>query len=552
MAVITPNTDVILLKVPLEADNANQLTFANATAQFNYFNGLSGKLELEKFTYSRKDGVLRVPLGYDSAIAFNYVMYRNTSYSNKWFYAFITGVEYLNDGVTALSIKTDVWQTWQFSIGYPRMFVEREHTNNDTAGNNTLPENVELGEYVKNSVTATPEIGTSTMMYAVGVSEIVGSLSKNGSAVTPAGRINGLPNGLFFIFTDTISKLQRISEIYDNAGKASAIYTMFVFPKQILYVRQGDTGLWAYTSGVEWNYSSSSLTVTISDLYIPTDNDMVGTISENFSITAPTTVGMTYTPRNNKLLTYPYCFFNVSNNCGTTVTYKYEDFNGNPNFNLEGVFDVGCSTKLYPTNYKNMTLSTDNPYEYGVTGGKYPTISWNSDSYTNWITQNAVNIGLGFTGAALGAIGGLATGHLGVAGASLYTGITGAVSQLYKASLMPDQAKGNTNTGDLNYTAHQNKFTVFPLSIKPEYAKVIDDYFDMFGYKTNRVKQPNITGRRNWNYVKTIGCCIEPNIPLFNVPQEDLQEIKSMFDKGITLWHNPTTFMDYSQTNDII
>jgi hypothetical protein len=69
----------------------------------------------------------------------------------------------------------------------------------------------------------------------------------------------------------------------------------------------------------------------------------------------------------------------------------------------------------------------------------------------------------------------------------------------------------------------------------------------MFGYKVNRVKVPNITGRRNWNYVKTIGCYIDADIP-----QTDLEQIKEMFDRGITLWHNPATFVDYSQNNDII
>ena len=57
MAVITPNTDVILLKVPLEINDNNQLTFANATAQYNYFNGLTKKT-FEKFTYQRKDNTI--------------------------------------------------------------------------------------------------------------------------------------------------------------------------------------------------------------------------------------------------------------------------------------------------------------------------------------------------------------------------------------------------------------------------------------------------------------------------------------------------------------
>jgi hypothetical protein len=85
------------------------------------------------------------------------------------------------------------------------------------------------------------------------------------------------------------------------------------------------------------------------------------------------------------------------------------------------------------------------------------------------------------------------------------------------------------------------------MSIKAEYARCADEFLSQFGYKCNRVKVPNITGRRNWNYVKTVGCYIEADIP-----QDDLQNIKNMFDRGITFWHNPATFADYSQNNDII
>lgn len=85
------------------------------------------------------------------------------------------------------------------------------------------------------------------------------------------------------------------------------------------------------------------------------------------------------------------------------------------------------------------------------------------------------------------------------------------------------------------------------MSIRAEYARMIDDYFTMFGYKTNRLKVPNITGRANWNYVKTKGCNV-----IGNVPQDDLQEIKTMFNRGVTIWHNTSTFMDYSQNNAIV
>lgn len=534
MAAITPQTDVYLLKVPLEMDETNQLTFANKTAQFNYFNSLP-KLSVDDFTYQRKDGTIRYGANFDDIMQYNYVMYRNDAYSNKVFYAFISNMEYLNDGVTAISIKTDVWQTWQFDLQYKRTFVEREHVNDDTVGANTIPENLELGEYVTNTYGSSNIGGGGTMWYGVGVSKIVGTLS-----ATPSNMINGLPNGLFYIFVDSATDLQSIAQMYDDAGRAEDLYTMFVFPQSLLM--SGST--WKYQSGT-WSYTGTNYNTSF-DIYVPTSNTTVGEISTNIEIPLPTFVGKTYVPRNNKLKTFPYCYFNITNNAGTTVTYHYEDFDGKPKFNVDGVLNVGCAIKLYPTNYKNMS-SSDNSYEYGINGGKFPTISWNSDSYTNWLTQNAVNIPNEIGHIALTTGVNAAYGNTLGAASSLLSGVGNTVASVYRASLMPNQVKGNTNVGDLNFTAHANKFTYYDLSIKPEYARIIDDYFDMFGYKVNRVKVPNVTGRTNWNFVKTIGCYIDADIP-----QGDLQEIKDMFDRGVTFWHNPSTFADYSQSNTIV
>lgn len=541
MAVITPQSDVMLVKVPLEIDNNNQLTFANATAQFNYFNSLP-KISYDDFTYIRKDGVLRIPAVMDDILSYNYVMYRNDAYSSKWFYAYITGMEYVNDSVTDVSIATDTFQTWQFDLSYKRTFVEREHVNDDTAGTHTLPENLETGEYVKNYAIATPEIAPSDIMFCVGVSDVIGTLSPK-----PASTINGLPNGLFYIFTESTADLHSIADMYDWAGKADAIYTMFVFPKILLYT--GST--YAYQSAT-WSYSDAGHSQVLNSLYVPTTSSGVGQIATNYTISKPDKIANTYTPKNKKLLCYPYCFLNVTNNSGTTVEYRYEDFNGNPKFNVDGVLSVGCATKLYPINYKKMELTGDNTYDYGLNGGKYPSVSWNSDSFTNWITQNSVNmnanVGIRALTAGMGAVGfGGIGGALATAGGTALFNIAQNVKETVQASRMPDQARGNLNVGDLNYSKHKNSFTFLPLSIKPEYAKVIDDFFSMFGYKVNEVKVPNITGRRNWNYVKTVGCYIEADIP-----QDDLQQIKLMFDKGITFWHNPATFCDYSQNNDII
>jgi hypothetical protein len=85
------------------------------------------------------------------------------------------------------------------------------------------------------------------------------------------------------------------------------------------------------------------------------------------------------------------------------------------------------------------------------------------------------------------------------------------------------------------------------MSINDEYAKIIDDYFSMFGYKVNSLKLPELFSRKSWNYIKTIDCNYTADIP-----QEDLQKIKAMFNNGITFWHDVNTFYDYSQLNYII
>ena len=81
-----------------------------------------------------------------------------------------------------------------------------------------------------------------------------------------------------------------------------------------------------------------------------------------------------------------------------------------------------------------------------------------------------------------------------------------------------------------------------------EFARIIDDFFTQYGYKVNRLKIPNITGRQNWNYVKTVEAIVDG----LNVPEKYIKEFERMLNNGITFWHNPSTLKDYSQSNNII
>ena len=544
MAAITPNTDLILLKVPLEIDDTNQLTFANATAQYNYFNGLTSKKVYDKFTYQRKDGVIRINDCMDDLVEYNYVMYRNTNYSNKWFYAYITGLEYVNDGVTAVSIKTDCYQTWMFDLTFKTCFVEREHVNDDTIGVHTLPENLELGELVQNSSTkfepdktvwtnGKTEQLTNKFMITFQVSE----LPTGSYGISSPHRYNGVYSGLFFLGVKTPADATSLIYKYASESKSNAIISIFMSPT-------------AFFDGCQFaNIMTSYGNVTV---YYPVEDSLTSPMSDsNYTITRPSTLNG-YTPKNNKMFTYPFSYITVDNNAGVCITERFENFatSASPSYYMSGALGQGCSIKLSPIGYKGQQTDAEN-YEESVTAMKLPICGWASDYYTNWLTQNALNIPLTIA-STVGAVGlSIVTGGTGLAvtGAAMLsagTQIGNLLNEKYKASLVPDQAHGNANASDINIAAQQF-FTVKCMSVKSEYAKVIDDYFSMFGYLVNSVKLPNITGRTNWNYVKTIGCYI-----MADIPQEDLQNIKNMFDKGVTFWHNPSTFGDYSQTNTIV
>ena len=122
---LTPSTKLRLIKTPIEIDNKNQLTFNNKTEQRDYFLSLP-HLEIDEISYQRKDNMVYFPEHIDKLINYNYVMYLNENYTNKWIYAFITRMEYENDFNTKIYITTDVFQTWQFDITFKESFIERE------------------------------------------------------------------------------------------------------------------------------------------------------------------------------------------------------------------------------------------------------------------------------------------------------------------------------------------------------------------------------------------------------------------------------------------
>ena len=550
---ITPQTDIYLLKCPIEADNRNQINFANATAQYNYFSSLP-KLVIDNCTYQRHDDVMRLPYHIDDIIQYNYVMYRNEAYGNKWFYAFITNMEYSSDHMTFVYIKTDVFQTWQFDLTYMKSFVKREHTNNDAVGANILDEGLNTGEYIVNGFSEFYyQSNTQDYWIAVQLSDSVSGMP------FPNNRTyNGIPQGCWTLLLDPADaqNVNRFIRRFDRDGKADAITAMYILPKRFA----------PQNTLIGQSITDPNGDLVVDMWYLP--NSTTATTLGAYWWDRNTTING-YTPKNNKLFCYPYNYLMISNNAGDDTVYHWEDFSSSQaHFTMRGVATQGCQIRITPSNYKNTDL--DGGYVWSSTASTIPLLSWNSDYYLNWQAKNGFKSGYNSSSSyvsdymsagqdvsaatAAGNLGDVVTPENAMTGISktlstfgqMFSSIMSEVSGGYSASITPDETRG-TVTGDLTYSLGKNSFVGYKMSIKAEVARMIDDYFSMYGYRTDRVKVPNVYGRKYWNYVHTVGANIEGN-----VPQADMDEIKGLFDRGITIWHDPAHYLDYTQNNTIV
>lgn len=565
---------VYLLNVPLEDDMRNTLYFASASAQHTYFENNISKT-YTNVSYQSETRTFRCPDQIDTVRQYNYIMWQNTAYSNKWFYAFIKKMTYVSDGYTDVVFEVDPLQTFMFDITIKPSFVEREHTNNDAIGANTYPENLELGELwcngpVENFGEINPSAVNKEYYTIIEVSQVEnkgesGTISYRWASgsheLTPA--INAVERGTIPLIVGgtfagsihgQIRSASDITRLYDNSGLGGSIINIYLLPQtlvppfnEIILKSSPNTGIQIEMDGIGVPVSTNG-TINLGTFSFNRPNDLRG-----------------YIPRNKKLLAYPFNYFVVSNNAGSCQTFRYEDFPNGVSFKVEGTFGVSGSTKAIPQNYRGYS-SSENTLDYSINGPKYPVCSWNSDSYTNWLTQNSVNMSMQWQretlGSAVDIVGGAARGAVaggpvgaGIgAGAGLFTAgaslINVAKEQFLaktQANMTPDQVHGNLGAGDFMWAKYRSPFTFTPMGITQQYARICDDYLDVFGYQTNRMKVPNTAHRQNWWYTKTINANI-----IGNVPNEEMNKIKNAYNNGLTFWRNPSNFLNYSVSNGIV
>lgn len=497
MTYIPPNSTVQYF-ADLGLSRDDTLYFSSVSAKNTYFSNLDKIATEEALSYvSREKGVIRSSLSMAAAINIGYLRFKNTGFENFWFYAYVTDVEYTNNGLTEIHFEIDNMMTYMGVFTLGECYIERQHVIDDTIGKNICDERLEVGDYTYRSV---EKSGTMDTLSIVVLSTVWPDGTDHEGSIT-----GNIYNGCMLIKYRKASDVNSFLSSLTDEQKEEAVVSINMIPE---------------------SYAGSSINHHEKVITKPYD-DIDG-----------------YTPHNKKLFIYPYNYLTVTNLQGNFAPFRYEFFTGNSAyFTMEGMLSANPEVILTPVNYKGVQKN----YSEKMSLSGFPTCSYAIDSYRAYLAQNKSNV-------AVEALSGLSSGELrdvsmGGQIAGLFTNntILSAVSaqanELYKYSQKPPQAGGNQGSDTL-VNLGEKDFVFIQKNITAEYAKMIDHYFDMFGYSVKEHAVPNMNARPNWTYCKTIGCTVHGNMPA-----SAARDIESMFDNGIRFWKNHNNIGNYSLNN---
>ena len=348
---IVPNTTIYILNnIPLNKSYEHTVYYPDKDTQAQAFMKYK-KYTLTDYSYQRSQlGTIRVALKYEQLIDCNYLMFKNTSFENKWFYAFITGIGYVSNDVTDVYYDLDVMQTWCYDYEFLPTFVDRQHSKDDVLYANTQPEGLELGADYNRQVKLTFETCSrgNDQEYL-----ILATTSPEGNHPR-AGVAAGVILSLYHYQGKAQDVLSRLNTFINN-GLESNIVGIYTCPDHLALTKN-------YTRG--------------------------------------NTMGAEYTPRNKKLLCYPFSFITVTNHLGEEMELHYENFRAKDNKMPDKDYNYyfSCFTRILPVPQSNLT--PDNYLKwYGTdTGGSlifekisynvYPIGAFSGDTFKVWLAQN--------------------------------------------------------------------------------------------------------------------------------------------------------------------
>lgn len=598
---------IYLLKdIDLDITQEHTIDFENVDAQTAYFEShiFTSWDSTLGFSYLRENMPIKCPKNKDTLFGCNYLMYKNDTL-NKWFYCFITRKEYIAEDCTKLYIKTDPMQTFMFDYSLLPSFIEREHQDRWMRHEQTnylrplfsqTSEDIATGDkYILSSSESIKsktenDLGISVKYLLIACSAKIdsfeGGMSTGYPPVDPLIYyilpIVPYTTADYYFFMDN-KALQHASGLINAAKEyGPSIVSMQIidyFPGVSFSVKDTSiTGHYEYYINITSELFDGPVPLQNSDYYLLR---LRQGIAESY-----TTVGSAYIKSFNNI-TFDKLSINNKASIENETKLKQAPYELHKltNYSSEGlVIDLNGldifsfdPTKGYKLNI-DMTWSPDPNYKacftidkyFGDSTGKLYNIVDNSVNdlpilKNEWYEYYARNKASAIAGVAVNLAGGIAKAGISAAtgmsasamsnsapaiarasGASaggiigMFENIANAAMNIYDIQNTPDTLKKEGNNAKYNLTrTGASKMRLDKYRIQSNFRQLVYQYFLHFGYKCQRIKTPNLKSRYYYNFIKTT------NVELAsNIDQEYIDEIKTIYDKGITFWHyrDATTF----------
>lgn len=564
--------------VPFNNDYKNSRWFTSRANQTSYFQSKPFVHRMDRSNFQRIEGYNYVAVNahIDSLWGTNYLMFQNAHYESKWFYAFVTKLEYKNGSTTHVHFEIDVLQTWKFDMNFKPSYVVREHCklwNSDGSPViNTIDEQLNYGtDYETVSMEQFHPYGDILFLVVVAKRTMHYQGATEIREITPS--LNGIPQPLSYYFHPFKRDGTTVGiRIGGNPVVISSIKDALkgFFSQQDSVDNVVSAYVTEYT-GVPMSYDEGTNTLNLNSSQFER-GEMADDHNANFSSLyfkgiqnySPLTrkFGNKYkdyhSVKESKLLMYPYTVLILDDFKGHRVELKNEYIDGQDlDITVRGSMGTSNNVSYAVSDYRSKKLHqtekimlslehaliNSSPSDIPVINDFLSAyLQGNRNSLMNQKHQIGYEAEMGVAGSVLGAMTSATTGNVPGVGSSGLNAVKGMGDAYYKLQAInakvkdvsnrpPSLARMGANT-NFDFGNMYSGMYVIKKQILPEYREMLSDFFNMFGYKVNRVKVPNFATRKNWNYIQTESCTITGN---FN--NQDLDILKTIFDNGITLWH---------------
>lgn len=560
---IIPNGEVRLLQLTSLTDYANEYMFVSKAEQEKFFNKFVYRV-YNNYKYVRQNGAIRVDDNYDTVSGCDYVMFRNTDFSNKWFYGFVEQLEYVSDTCTHVYFHLDVVQTFLFDVDFTlKNFISRAHVRDYVgqyrAVESLYPEQLEFGrDYV---TTHTEFYNFSELVYVIAstvdLSADYGSLDDPELSTSAGGVFDNVPSAVnyYYLRADAPNTLFEVLDaLKAYPWITQNIQSITLVPREVL-------GVGAKSHSVDLPGG-----VRIMQL----DSGYVSNNTLCFNIADITQHFPDY--KTSKLYTFPYSFIELTCFNGQQMIIKPEGlqnwrlriqllnyFSSTPRLCIfvESYNSAGDSSQTAENScgdFLNASISLGDFPQCPVLVDNY--ILYQANNANSFRLSNAINtynkkeaVVMSTIEGGANVISNLASLNVGGALMSTYNAgksaylarknaeinIRQQTAKIQDAEITPPSLAGQSG-GDALAIAN-GFFGIFLKfkTIRPEFGERLDEYFVRYGCRVNKLDSilSYLRSRENFNYIQTVGCKLKGL-----VPGEYMSEFESAFDAGITFWHN--------------